>query len=94
MERCIFISYRRDDDPSFAGRLSDRLKSAFTPDHVFMDVDGIEPGADFVDVLKERLDSCAALLAIMGRNWLVASRRRLDATDDFVLKREKKMSPL
>jgi hypothetical protein len=41
----IFISYRRDDDPSAAGRLYDALSASFGADGVFMDTDTLEPGA-------------------------------------------------
>src|SRR5689334_115626 len=34
-----------------------------------MDVDSIGPGADFVEVIDQRLKSCSAVVAIIGRNW-------------------------
>ncbi len=43
MKGGIFISYRRDDAPAYAGRLYDRLASHFGKARVFMDVEGIEP---------------------------------------------------
>ena len=46
----IFISYRREDSVAYAGRLYDRLSGHFGKEHVFMDVDTIELGADFVEV--------------------------------------------
>lgn len=42
----VFICYRRDDAPASAGRLYDRLPTAWG-DHVFMDVDTIRPGQDY-----------------------------------------------
>ena len=39
---------------------------------VFMDIDSIEPGFDFVDVLKEQVDQCDILLTVIGPNWLDA----------------------
>src|SRR5438874_1629962 len=48
----IFISYRRQDEPNFAGRLYDRFVSHFGKDNVFIDVDSIEPGLDFADVIN------------------------------------------
>ena len=41
----IFISYRRQDEPNFAGRLYDKLTVRFGRDRVFIDVDSIEFGA-------------------------------------------------
>ena len=51
----IFISYRRRDDPGGAGRLFDALNEAFDPDRLFLDVDSIEPGQDFVEVIEDRV---------------------------------------
>jgi hypothetical protein len=85
---CIFISYRRDDAAGFAGRIFDRLVLGFSREQIFMDVDNIEPGLDFVDVLNERVSVCDVLLALIGPNWAVAAdhhgKRRLDDAHDFV----------
>jgi hypothetical protein len=43
----MFISYRRDDAPSHAGRLYDALVERFGEENVFIDIDNIESGADF-----------------------------------------------
>lgn len=86
--RDIFLSYRRGDSPGFAGRLFDRVEDRFGEGSVFMDVDGIDPGLDFVEVLNDHLGSCKALVAIIGPEWLSATdsrgRRRLDDPNDFV----------
>jgi hypothetical protein len=47
----IFISYRRDDARGYAGRLYDRLAGEFGRENVFIDVDALQPGDDFVDAL-------------------------------------------
>jgi TIR domain-containing protein len=84
----IFICYRRDDSSAYAGRLYDRLLSHFGSGRVFMDVDNIEPGLDFVEVLERTVSSCDALIAVMGKHWLGATdeegRRRLDDAEDLV----------
>ena len=48
----IFISYRRDDSAGYAGRIYDRLAAAFSTQNIFMDIDTIEPGMDFVEVVE------------------------------------------
>jgi len=48
----IFISYRRDDTAPYAGRIYDRLTAHFGAGQVFMDIDHIEPGEDFVEVIQ------------------------------------------
>ena len=83
----IFISYRRDDERSFAGRLYDRLSTRFGDHRIFMDVDSIELGLDFTDVIEDRLEQSSVVLVVMGRQWLECSDadgRRLDNPDDFV----------
>ncbi len=69
----IFISYRRDDSAAHSGRIYDRLEGHFGKGQVFMDVDTIRPGLDFVEVVQEAVGSCDALIAIIGREWLGAS---------------------
>lgn len=84
----IFISYRRGDSAGAAGRLFDRLEQKLGRRRVFMDVDSIEPGLDFVDVLNRHLEQCDAMLVVIGPSWLEAKNphgvRRLDDEGDFV----------
>lgn len=83
----IFISYRRDDSPGFAGRLAEDLDAAFGAENVFRDIDDIRPGEDFVKAITNNLQSVDVLLAVIGPGWLNASkdgRRRLDDLNDFV----------
>jgi len=84
----VFISYRRDDSGGYAGRIYDRLTSRLGRESVFFDVDTIPPGRDFVEVLSERVGKCDALLAVIGKHWVLSAdaqnRRRLDDPKDFV----------
>lgn len=84
----IFISYRRDDSAGYAGRLYDRLVPRFGAARVFMDVEGIELGADFVTAIEDAVGSCRVLVVIIGDEWLstqdAAGRRRLDDPHDFI----------
>ena len=84
----VFISYRRDDSAGYAGRVHDRLAQEFGPDLLFMDVDSISLGVNFVKVLHDEVAKCDVLLAVIGANWLNASdedgHRRLDNPHDFV----------
>jgi TIR domain-containing protein/carboxypeptidase family protein len=89
-EDAIFICYRREDSIAYAGRLYDRLAARFDPDHVFMDVDTVEPGEDFVEVIEKKIAGCRALIAVIGKGWLGAAgdggTRRLDDPEDYVRK--------
>ena len=84
----IFISYRRDDSAAHAGRLYDRLEGHFGQENVFMDVDAIQPGLDFVEVVQEAVGSCDALIAVIGKEWQRvvdgSGRRRLENPEDLV----------
>ena len=84
----IFISYRRDDSAGHAGRLFDRLVARFGKDAVFMDVEGIEAGVDFVETIEKAVGGCDVLLAVIGRTWLDSrdskGKRRLDDEQDFI----------
>src|SRR5450755_1509378 len=84
----VFISYRRDDTSGYAGRLYDQISAHIGADHVFMDVADIGPGSDFVEVIEQKVGTCDALIALIGKNWLTLkddqNRPRLGATEDFV----------
>jgi TIR domain-containing protein len=72
----IFICYRRDDTSPYAGRLYDHLSARFGPDRVFMDIDTIRPGDDFVQVISDRVAACDVLIAVIGKRWLASSDPR------------------
>ena len=84
----IFISYRRDETAYAAGWLYDRLAEHYGGGQVFKDVDSIELGDDFVEVINGAVGSCDVLLALVGDEWLTITdaggRRRLDDPHDFV----------
>jgi hypothetical protein len=54
-----------------------------------MDVDTIEPGADFTTAIAREVSSCDVLIALIGPAWSTIAdtqgRRRLDDPDDFVV---------
>ncbi len=84
----IFISYRREDAAGDAGRLADHLHRRFGKARVFLDIDTIDPGTDFVQVLKSSLKETAAVLVVIGPRWTsladATGVRRLDSPNDFV----------
>jgi hypothetical protein len=86
--RGIFLSYRRADAAPYARLLKFQLTERFPDVHVFMDLDSIEAGLDFAEVIAEAVDSCAVLVALIGRQWATLAdeegHRRLDNLDDYV----------
>ena len=84
----IFINYRREDADYPANWLYSLLREHFGAGYVFMDVDDIEPGANFVDVINAAVASCEVMLAIIGDRWLAITdadgNRRIHDPVDFV----------
>lgn len=87
-DRVLFICYRRDDTSDAAGRLHDNLANKYGDNRVFMDIDSVPLGADFVEHVTSEIASCSAVIVMIGRQWLSATdkkgRRRLDSTEDLV----------
>jgi hypothetical protein len=89
MSAKVFISYRRGDSRYQARMIHAAFCRAIPRQDVFMDVDSIPPGANFRKILKEWVDQCDVLLALIGPGWIDATdfntgRRRLDDASDFV----------
>jgi outer membrane protein OmpA-like peptidoglycan-associated protein len=87
----IFISYRREDSQYQADRLHQALRKhvANPRQNIFIDVDNIPVGVDFVEHLDAQVAQCDVMLAVIGPTWLNAGAgqlggRRLDDPKDFV----------
>ncbi|MCA1701839.1 MAG: toll/interleukin-1 receptor domain-containing protein [Actinobacteria bacterium] len=84
----VFISYRRSDSRGSAGRLYDNLEDRFGCDRVFRDLDALEPGAQYEEAIERFVQSCDAVVAVIGNQWLDArdeqGRRRIDDPADLV----------
>lgn len=84
----IFISYRRQESTKDARSLYERLRGEFGREGVFIDLEGLDYGVDFVESLGRQLEGCRVLLALIGPHWLTAKdargRRRIDDENDFV----------
>jgi hypothetical protein len=85
----VFISYRRADANYPARMIYNALCAVLPRDDVFMDVDSIPLGADFVETLEGWVEKCEILLALIGPGWTDAidpktSRKRLQNDNDFV----------
>ena len=89
MTKKVFINYRRADSQWATDAVYKALRTKLPPDHVFMDVDSIPIGVDFVEYLDGWVRRCDVLLVMIGPQWLDAidphtRRRRLDNENDFV----------
>jgi len=84
----VFISYRRQDSQSAAGRLAEDLAERLGADRVFRDIGGLVPGTPFPVALRDALQSCAAVAVVIGPRWESAQdssgQRRLEDPEDWV----------
>jgi hypothetical protein len=87
-EAGIFLSYRREDAAPYARLLQFHSAERFPTTRVFLDLDSIEAGLDFAEVIRNALNSTALLVALIGRQWTSSvdeeGRRRLDNPGDYV----------
>lgn len=72
----VFISYRRQDAEAFAGRLYDTLVQEFGNDRVFMDVDTLKPGDDYIKAIENKLRHIDVFLAVIGDQWVTVEDER------------------
>ena len=65
-------------------QLSQRIPDA----PIFIDLDSIEPGLDFAEVIEDALNSSAVMVALIGQHWATltdeSGARRLDNPGDYV----------
>jgi biotin carboxyl carrier protein len=84
----VFLSYRREDTAFPAAWLHERLVGRFGREEVFMEIDSIDLGDDFVEAISTAVSFCDVLVAIIGREWATITdangHRRLDDPNDFV----------
>jgi hypothetical protein len=80
-----------------AGRLHDRFAQTFGRDTIFMDVDHIPAGVDFVTHLNSQVASCEVVLVIIGPNWLrakdKAGQRRCTKRRTLLRSKSQRRSP-
>ena len=86
--KTVFISYRRADSSGYTRSLYSDLIREFSAQQIFMDVDDIPAGADFVVEINNKLKGAHILIVMMGKKWLEITnsngQRRLDNPNDFV----------
>jgi TIR domain len=85
----VFISYRREDSKWPARQLYEAFLRHLPHEQVFIDIDSIPPGADFVEILQHQVRECEIVLALIGPGWVEntdakTGQRRLDDPKDFV----------
>ena len=79
----IFITYRREDTGSQAGRIYDWLGDHYGSDAVFKDVDSIDPGRPWRQAIENAVSGSDVVLALIGPGWLSELEHRA-GRDDYV----------
>lgn len=77
----IFISYRRSDSESAAGRLHHDLSEHFGIKRVFMDIQHIAPSDEWRQSIEHALQTCKIGVVVIGSYWLDS---RLDDEKDVL----------
>lgn len=84
----VFLSYRREDSLAYARLLRRSLVEYIDADSLFMDLDTIEDGDDFIDAIEAAIRNCEAVIVVIGPTWSKVTDsnglRRLEKGDDFV----------
>lgn len=84
----IFISYRRQETAFICTFIYEYLAARYGSGAIFLDVDTVLPGIDFVQLFDAQIQQCPVVLVVMGPQWVSLrgpdGRRRLDDPNDFV----------
>ncbi|MDM7860410.1 toll/interleukin-1 receptor domain-containing protein [Alteromonas sp. ASW11-36] len=82
----IFISYRRADTGSVAGRIKDAIERYLPNVNVFMDVETLKEGKRFKQQIIKSIDESDYVFVLIGPKWLgeADKENRLLSDDDFV----------
>lgn len=85
----IFLSYRRDDTGPFALALRAELDLRLDGVPTFLDMNRIQGGNQWAEVLDDALAKATVLIALIGSNWMgdgEDGKSRLDDPKDWVRK--------
>ncbi|MCZ6887487.1 MAG: toll/interleukin-1 receptor domain-containing protein, partial [Gammaproteobacteria bacterium] len=84
----VFISYRREDSAPYARLIHQSLSDFMDENEIFMDIDAIEDGEDFVQAIETAVSDCDVMLVVVGKRWANISsddgEKRLFQVRDFV----------
>ena len=72
----VFINYRSEDTWGQALLLRERLANSLGAENVFLDVHDLQPGMNWLDVIKARRASSNVLLSLIGPHWISILKER------------------
>jgi hypothetical protein len=79
----VFISYRRNEAAAYARGLYDRLAAHFGKEKVFLDMENVGWGEDFVEAITSAAESCAVMIALISPRWTRGAGSQTEL-DDYV----------
>ena len=65
----IVISYRRQDSNTIARRMYEALKAHYGEKSVYIDIESIQPSADYRVHIRQTLQRALVMLAVIGTEW-------------------------
>jgi hypothetical protein len=65
----IVISYRRQDSNDIARRIYEELKANYGEKSVYIDIESIQPSADYRVHIRQTLERALVMLAVIGTEW-------------------------
>jgi hypothetical protein len=65
----IVISYRRQDSNDIARRIYEELKAKYGAKSVYIDIESIQPSADYRIHIRQTLERALVMLAVVGTEW-------------------------
>jgi len=65
----ILISYRRADSKDITGRIHEQLVSRYGKKSVYIDIDSIQPSADYRVHITQALERALVMVAVIGKDW-------------------------
>ena len=65
----IVISYRRQDANDIARRIYEELKANYGAKSVYIDIESIQPSADYRVHIRQTLERALVMLAVVGKEW-------------------------
>ena len=77
----VFVSYRRNDSVVHARLLAGELARRWGDEAVFMDIEDIPYGGDFVHAIDGHLARCDAVVAVIGPRWTATLLERAGGAD-------------
>lgn len=88
MSSRIFISYRRSDSSDFVAHISEKLKTRFGEENVFIDFADIPPGTKWLKYLEREIIGCDVFIVMIGSQWLQIMRDKARNNQPDIVRRE------